>query len=200
MTAILENKWVRFFRSYGPIPTNDNMYDETIQRAISKHGIDPIRLPAQFLDSLLENFRSAAPRSEVLTGTAGDGKTYHAREVWTALGGSPTEWNRGKKVNILPLGGRELVIVKDLSELREESGDLLTKMAADIADASSPRRYLIAANHGQLLEKLKEAPQSPAVEAMSRAIEEMLVAGENPNPNLHLNLRDLSRAPAAGRA
>jgi hypothetical protein len=34
---------------YGPIPTNDNMYDETIQRALRRHRIDPLVLPAQFV-------------------------------------------------------------------------------------------------------------------------------------------------------
>lgn len=197
MTTILENRWVRFFRNYGPIPTNDNMYDETIQRAISRLAIDPIKLPAPFLDALLANFKSGAPRSEVLTGTAGDGKTYHCREIWIALGGSPKDWNKGSKINILPLGSRELVIVKDLSELREESKDLLRSMAEDVATAETPRIYLIAANHGQLIEKLKEAPQSSAVVAMAQAIEDLLVTGENRNHNVYLNLRDLSRAPAS---
>jgi hypothetical protein len=81
MASILASRWVRFLRNYGPIPTDDNMYDESIQRALRRLGIAPIVLPAQFLNVLLENFQSNAPRSEVLTGTAGDGKTYHCRET-----------------------------------------------------------------------------------------------------------------------
>jgi hypothetical protein len=53
------------------------MYDET-----------PLVLPTQWLDSLLANFCSDIPSSEILTGTAGDDKTYHCRETWLALGGS----------------------------------------------------------------------------------------------------------------
>jgi hypothetical protein len=49
-------------------------------------------LPAQFLDAVVANFRSDSPQTEVLTGTAGDGKTYHCREVWMALGRSAAEW------------------------------------------------------------------------------------------------------------
>jgi hypothetical protein len=33
MSSSPANRWFRFLRNYGPIPTNDNMYDETIQRA-----------------------------------------------------------------------------------------------------------------------------------------------------------------------
>src|SRR3954447_1476553 len=98
MAAAAESRWIRFIRNYGPIPTNDNMYDESIQRALRRHRIDPVVLPAQFVQSLLENLRSDSPRSEILTGTAGDGKTYHCREAWLALGGSESEWGTGRKI------------------------------------------------------------------------------------------------------
>jgi hypothetical protein len=157
------SRWIKFLRNYGPIPTNDNMYDESIQRALRRHRIKPIVLPAQFLDQLLANFRSDRPASEILTGTAGDGKTYHCRETWRALGGSDEDWNTGRKVQRLRLGSRDLVVVKDLSELRaDESATLLTTMAIDVATPDAARVYLIAANHGQLLEKLKAAPHTPA--------------------------------------
>src|SRR3954452_9262746 len=81
MAVTPESRWIRFLRNYGPIPTNDNMYDESIQRALRRHHIQPLVLPAEFLSSLLANFRSDEPISEILTGTAGDGKTYHCRET-----------------------------------------------------------------------------------------------------------------------
>jgi hypothetical protein len=198
MSVTPESRWVKFLRNYGPIPTNDNMYDETIQRAIKRLKIEPLVLPAQFLETILANFRSDEPRTEILTGTAGDGKTYNCREVWTALGGSPTEWNRGAKIQRIGLGTRELIIIKDLSELKsEESADVLGRMAADVGSPDVARIYLVAANHGQLLEKLKSAPQTDALTAMTRAVESLLVGGVNPDPNVALNLRDLSQAPAS---
>jgi hypothetical protein len=198
MSASEANRWIRFLRNYGPIPTNDNMYDESIQRALKRHRIEPLVLPAQFLERILDNLRSEAPLSEILTGTAGDGKTYHCREAWLSLGGSDTAWNTGLKIQRLLLGARELVVVKDLSELRaEESALLLTDMADDVTRPAPERVYLIAANHGQLLEKLKAAPQTPALQAMLRAVEELLVTGENPDPEVRINLRDLSQAPAS---
>ena len=92
----------------------------------------------------------------------------------------------------------ELVVVKDLSELRaEESAALLSDMARDVTCPAPKRIYLIAANHGQLLEKLKAAPHSAELQALVRAVEELLVTGENPDPEVRLNLRDLSQAPAS---
>jgi hypothetical protein len=198
MAATAESRWIKFLRNYGPIPTNDNMYDETIQRAIKRLKIEPLVLPAQFLDAILANLHSERPATEILTGTAGDGKTYNCREVWTALGGTPAEWNRGAKVQSLPLGRRELIIVKDLSELLpEESAPILEQMAVDVGIDDPDRVYLVAANHGQLLEKLKSAPQTEALKAMTRAIESLLVGTSNPDPSVSIHLRDLSQAPAS---
>lgn len=198
MATVPANRWIRFLRNYGPIPTNDNMYDETIQRALRRLKIEPLVFPAQFLDALLNNFKSDDPQTEILTGTAGDGKTYHCREVWTALGGSETDWDRGDKIQTLAFGSREVVVIKDLSELKaEESAGLLERMAADVTEAKPLRIYLIAANHGQLLEKLKLAPQTEPLKAVTKAIEGLLVTGKNPDPSVRLNLRDLSQAPAS---
>jgi hypothetical protein len=174
------------------------MYDETIQRSLQRLKIEPLVLPAQFRDALLDNFRSDDPQTEVLTGTAGDGKTYHCREIWLALGGSAADWNRGEKIQSVVLGSREFVIIKDLSELMAgESAQILQRMATDVTQMKPSRIYLIAANHGQLLEKLKLAPQTESLKAVTRAVEGLLVAGENPDPSVRLNLRDLSQAPAS---
>ncbi len=114
------------------------------------------------------------------------------------LGGSDSEWNTGKKVQRLPVGSRELVVVKDLSELRlEESAPLLELMAVDVTEPNPERVYLIAANHGQLLEKLKAAPQTPPVKSMMAVVEELLVTSVNPDPTIRLNLKDLSQASAS---
>src|ERR1700754_4635476 len=122
MANVPASRWIKFLRNYGPIPTNDNMYDETIQRALRRLKIEPLVLPAQFLDALLSNFKSDDPQTEILTGTAGGGETYHCREVWTALGGSGTDWDRGDKIQTLTFGSREFVIIKDLSELKADEG------------------------------------------------------------------------------
>jgi hypothetical protein len=44
-------------------------------------------------------------------------------------------------------------------------------MAADVIETNPPRGFLVAANHGQLLEKLKAAPQTQRLMSMTRAAE-----------------------------
>lgn len=193
--------WVRFLRNYGPIPTNDNMYDESIQRALRRHKIRPITLPAPLRDELAAIFSGEQPVSHIITGTAGDGKTYHCREVWTALGGDSAAWNEGEKIQRLVLGARALVVVKDLSELRDdESGALLADFARDVADPATTTFYLFAANHGQLLEKFKAAPPSEAVRRVSKVVEDLLVTGFSDDHGISVALTDLSRSPAAAIA
>lgn len=104
-----------------------------------------------------------------MIGTAGDGKRYHCREVWVELGGDANLWDQGEKVQRLDLGeGRSLVVVKDLSELRdEESAPLIAESSADIADTATPPFYLLAANHWQLFERFKSAPTTLEIERAS---------------------------------
>ena len=84
------NGLISFLRHYGPIPAGDNMYDELIQTEIERHSIDPvIQITPARLKEAQENFGSKEPRNVILTGTAGDGKTFHCRQIWTAFGGDP---------------------------------------------------------------------------------------------------------------
>lgn len=190
--------WVKFLRNYGPIPTNDNIYDESIQRALKRHKIKPITLRAQFLEFLLTAFKSDKPVSQIITRTAGDGKTYHCREVWSALGGDEAIWNKGEKIQRIALGPRTLVVVKDLGELKDEEGAaLIEAFAADVSSIDPHTVYLLAANHGQLLEKLKTAPDTAEVRRLTSIVEDLLVAGRTADSGIRLNLSDLSRAPAA---
>ena len=75
------------------------MYDESIQEMIDLYKIDPpIQTKPARLQDLVENFETPNPVNVILTGTAGDGKTYHCRRVWENLGGDKNEWQRGEKL------------------------------------------------------------------------------------------------------
>ena len=80
--------WIQFLRKYGPIPRNENMYDESIQRAARRARMRPITFEHPLHKVVLSSFDpSSEPISIVLTGTAGDGKTHLCREVWQKLTG-----------------------------------------------------------------------------------------------------------------
>lgn len=192
------SKWIDFLRQYGPIPRNDNMYDEVIQRTLRRKKLQPITFETEYLGELLDNFRSASPKSVILTGTAGDGKTYYCRQIWEEFGGSVDDWQKDSKIQRLGLGDRQLIVIKDLSELTlEEKQSLLPQIAIAILGTDTSNVYLIAANDGQLVEAWAEAAQIKELEPVRKAIEDLLVGDLRELEGFQVKLYNLSRQSAA---
>ena len=116
--------WVRLLRSYGPTSQNLTLFDEYVAAAVGRAKVEPIKLATPLLESMVAHIDSKAPGSMLIAGTAGDGKTYHCRALWTRLGGEAKPWAAKGNVKELRLAdGRLAVFVKDLSEFRGESSD-----------------------------------------------------------------------------
>ena len=194
----MHNPYIEFLRRYGPVPASDNLYDETIQSSARRLGIRPIEVPLEELDTLVDNFQGSAPHSVILTGTAGDGKTFLCRQIWSRLGGEPKAWERCDKIHTLPLSaaGKELLIIKDLSELTPQQKDqYLPQMAAAISGADSQTVYLLAANDGQLVASLQRAAEVDGANAeqLKKLVEELLVTDRQQAEGYALKLFNLSR-------
>jgi len=190
--------WISFLRQYGPIPRNDNMYDEVIQRTLRRKKLQPIAFDTEYLGELLDNFRSTLPKTVILTGTAGDGKTYYCRQIWEEFGGSVDDWQKDSKIQRLVLGDRRLIVIKDLSELTlEEKQSLLPQIATAILGTDTSNVYLIAANDGQLVEAWAEAAQIQELEPVRKAIEDLLVGDLRELDGFQVKLYNLSRQSAA---
>lgn len=196
--TVVKSSWINFLRQYGPIPRNDNMYDETIQRTIKKKNINPVQIDSEHTETLISNFKSDVPNSVILTGTAGDGKTYHCREVWSALGGDMNEWSHDKKVKELILPNqKKLSVIKDLSELMDEERDVLYKFFNSVMDSESNEVFLIAANDGQLIEAWKYLEPDIHSETVKKCVEELLVNELHEKKGFNLLLFNLSQINAA---
>lgn len=201
MTAPSKNNLVDFLSHYGPKAASDAMYDELIQREIEHYGINPpIRIAPPRMGDLIKNFENPEPKNVVLTGTAGDGKTFHCRRVWEHFGGSTQEWAKGRKVARLNLpGGRELAIVKDLSELTtEQKTEIMPDLASAVRGRDRGAVYLVAANDGQLLATWRNWAEHEGEEQLKvfRRIEALLVRDEDFDKTLSLYLYNLSRMEA----
>ena len=150
--------WVRFLRSYGPTPTNLTLFDEYVTGALGRAKVKPIKLSSPLLEKIKERVLSGKPGSILIAGTAGDGKTYHCRSLWTAVGGTEKDWagNSTVKTHIL-VDGRRAVFVKDLSELSDDQSDeALTLMEQTVFGNVENSLVVVAANHGQILERLRD--------------------------------------------
>lgn len=152
-------RWVRYLRSYGPTPNNAVMFDEHVTKAARLAKIDPIKLPIPLLSDILHKINEGDGGAIIIAGTAGDGKTYHCRSLWEALGGQSSEWNDSnaviKTLNIE--NNKKISFVKDLSELNEQDGTFILKLLEEVVLENDNENILvIAANHGQILERLRK--------------------------------------------
>lgn len=186
--------WVKFLRSYGPTPNNTTLFDEYVTTALSRAKVQPITLPSPQLAKIKERVASGALGSILIAGTAGDGKTYHCRSLWQQLGGSAKDWAEPRAVKEVELAdGRVVTFIKDLSELTPEQSDKALALLEESALGAEANRFLvIAANHGQILERLRDlGVREGRVHPLRKPIQDFfLQAGPAPE---RLAIFDLSR-------
>jgi broad-specificity NMP kinase len=189
------SSWIKFLRSYGPTPNNTALFDEYVTTALRRANVQPITLSSPQLDAIKERVNSGVPGSILIAGTAGDGKTYHCRGLWAELGGTAKEWADASAVKEVTLGdGRIATFIKDLSELTPTQSDkALAMLEASVLGLEDRQFVVIAANHGQILERLRDMGiREGRVHPLRKSIQDaFLQAGEAP---ARLGIFDLSRA------
>jgi hypothetical protein len=179
------------------------MYDEALQRVLKRRkDIVPLKFEPEYLSEILANFRTTNPQSVILTGTAGDGKTFYCRETWQALAPASQPWDSEKKIQVLALDNINLVVIKDLSELGDaEKVAELQQLAAVLTGNNTRTVYLVAANDGQLIEAWKLTSTTTVAPAglnlIRREIEELLLTDRRVSKHYALRLYNLSRLNAA---
>jgi hypothetical protein len=203
MTA---HDWIKFVREYGPVPSKDNLFDENLRRRSKRLGIAQVEFKHPFEDPVLACFEPAiaVPRSVILTGTAGDGKTFLCARVWEKLHGDPAQWNSKATHFQIPVswGEAEVVlhIIRDLSAWVPEQGaawpedkrELMVRFAASLFEAEPKEYFLIAGNDGQLGETFRRLDHAGVARAWG-AIEDLLVAGKSEKADVRLRLFNLSQ-------
>jgi hypothetical protein len=219
------SSWLRFLRHYGPVPRNDNMYDETIQRSARRQGITPIEFEHPAQDIVIKCFNRATPDpfSVILTGTAGDGKTHLCRKVWETLGGDDEAWRsdspyltiqkdypKDRKVwpedeDVGLYRSVKIHFIRDLSgwapqqgaEWEPEKENLLQKFCQSLFDSGVEDVFLIAANDGQLVESWRRLKETEHAKKACRVFEELLVEDRQEQQGVRLKFFNLSRTSSA---
>jgi hypothetical protein len=209
-------QWISFLRQYGPIPTKDNLYDENLRRRSRKTGIPQILFAHPYEERVKSCF-SADPLcgSVILTGTAGDGKTFLCGRIWEHLNGDSAQWARQDTHLTLSIlvpatvqrPARELTlhVLRDLSawvplqgsEWPAEKLTLMVKFCQSFFDSQSNDIFLVAANDGQLGETLRRLPNSPQIQQAKETVEELLVTNRERLDGVFLSLFNLSRGSSA---
>lgn len=174
--------FVKLISKFAPLASGQCLVDEKVERQTRLLGVPSINLPAPYVDEIEKALRSDGPCSVLITGVAGDGKTYHGRHVWKNLGGDPKVWDssRDKEPNlhleITTAGGhpRTIYFIQDLSTKEYESVVILPETGETIFDlllrslSDETCSVVICCNHGQLLKRLRDSGLDPCVSMADR--------------------------------
>ena len=96
----------------------------------------------------------------LIAGTAGDGKTYHCRALWTSMGGDPRAWAAKGNIKEHRLAdGRLAVFIKDLSEFNGEESDAPLARGPELGTQLAQRLFNRAAPMNRLVRALQGEPQ-----------------------------------------
>jgi hypothetical protein len=145
------NPFVAYLNRYTTVsPEHEAAFDEFISQDGSSSGMT-LQLQTRTEQFVRECFQRPLPPSIIVTGNAGDGKTYLCRQIIESFTGQPvTTWSdRGDWP--IQRDNLTLRVVKDLSELGEDAGaQMLREMDAELARAQPQTIFLLAANEGRL--------------------------------------------------
>lgn len=156
------------------------MYDEFVATEAAKSGLPPLEIEESVADKVIEYLEGDTSHSVILTGTAGDGKTYTARKVFTSFG--IAVWNSTDIVNEATMqSGRNVIFIKDLSELSPDKKDAWYPRLIDALEGQSNERFVVCVNDGQLLSFFRERSSDARAVSMGSELTRMLQA-EDPEP------------------
>ncbi len=194
------NPLVQLLSTYGPSAASDSQYDEHVRKVAAKYGVEEIRINAPLVATVGNILTGESPINIILTGTAGDGKTFHIRQIFSQhLGGDARDWPGKELVLSFPIqGGRQLRVIRDLSEFPDEAKDAeIDRITQCLLGRDKNAVYLIAANDGQLLELWRMAAEKSDEEsdydAVYRDLSRMLHEEREDDQHLDLKLLNLSR-------
>ena len=219
------SKWIQFLRRYGPVPQNDNMYDEVIHRSARRQRITPIEFEHPMYGRIIQCFdrTTTGPVSVILTGTAGDGKTHLCRQVWKALKGNDEDWDLDNPHLAItaqyptdlrecpdsgdsgPCRSVKVHFIRDLSAWAPQQGaawepekeEILQRFCHSLFSRDSDETFLIAANDGQLVESWRRLKDTDDVRHARQVFEDMLVEDQQEQSGVRLKLFNLSRLSSA---
>ncbi len=142
----------KLLAAYAPTSHNTASYDETVSKYSKKLGIQEINVNNGLLDTLYESFIEK-PKSLIISGSAGDGKTYLLRKLYQKLGGNEQEWDKSFN-NIINFDKYKVNFIKGFTESSDKI-EVLEGLYNSIYKNSN-ELYFIAANDGILTDTLRD--------------------------------------------
>ena len=187
------NPLVEYLASYGPHASANNLYDEFVAKESKRPKCKPIHIPQPTIDTVIKELSQKSSRSVILTGTAGDGKTYTARRVLEKISNGKKIWTTTEKVLKFNYKGKTITFVKDLSELNDcDKKDIFPKIRDSLIEEGEDI-FVICVNDGHLLKFFREKRKLRHGKKLHDKIYEILKKGTANNSEKKFQLINMSR-------
>jgi hypothetical protein len=195
MSTDAGNPFVEFLNRYTTVSSNhEAAFDEYISQDEGRY-VEPesaLQLETTTEKYVRERFKEGKPVSIILTGNAGDGKTYLCRKIIEEFAGRKIkQWSEDDLDYSLTENGHTLRVVKDISEVNEKhGGEILTDLNETLASDEANTFFLVAANEGRLRAILSDRNLNPLEERVGQQLRE----GPDPEADdlVVLNLNDVA--------
>ena len=188
-----KKQFFRLLSAYAPTSQNKASYDEHVSKFAKRLGVDEIKIDNYLLEKLFEKF-IVNPKPIIISGSAGDGKTYLLRKLFEEMGGDGNYWSN-EYIPKLKFDGKNITFIKDFTEIeKEDKIKTLISLYKSIYEDST-KLFIIASNDGILTDTLRYLlPEYPYFEELLDLIEESI---DNPEKNEKLILLDLSQTSSS---
>ncbi|MFA6195315.1 MAG: hypothetical protein WC656_01570 [Sulfurimonas sp.] len=185
----MKTNFLKLLAAYAPTSQNKASYDEHVSTYAKKLGIDEINIDNGLFKKLHDIFISQ-PKSIIISGSAGDGKTYLLRKLYETLNGDSIKWGKDY-IPEITYNDFQIKFIKDFTELeKKDKVAALEGLYKSIYEKSN-ELYIIAANDGILTDTLREhLKKNEHLGELLTLIEEHI---ENPSMENDLLLLDLSQ-------
>lgn len=185
----MESNFFKLLAAYAPTSQNKASYDEHVSKYTQKLGVDEISIDNGLFQKLYETF-SAQPRPIVISGSAGDGKTYLLRKLYEKIHGDTITWG-DDYIPSTTYENFKIKFIKDFTEIEiKDKIEALEGLYKSIYENSS-ELYIIAANDGILTDTLRDhLKENRHLEKLLTLIEAHI---DNAASNDDLILLDLSQ-------
>lgn len=151
----MKKDFFKLLSAYAPTSQNKASYDEHVSKMAKRLGVDEIKIDNHLLEKLFEKF-IVSPKPIIISGSAGDGKTYLLRKLFEEMGGDIQRWSEDY-IPEVAFEGFLVKYIKDFTEIeREDKLRALESLYTSIYQTSN-ELYIIAANDGILTDTLRDA-------------------------------------------
>ncbi|MDD2886800.1 MAG: hypothetical protein PHY66_03285 [Aliarcobacter sp.] len=143
----------KLLAAYAPTSQNKASYDEHVTKYAEKLGVDEINID-NGLFVRLYNFFIEEAKSIIISGSAGDGKTYLLRKLYETLNKNNSTWS--DYIPELSFDKYQIKFIKDFTEIEQIDRENVLDGLYKSIHGNSNDLYFIAANDGILTDTLRD--------------------------------------------